>query len=425
MGTWDFRGKSNNEYTHDLHQYPAKLNPSIARKLIKDYGGDAENLLDPFCGSGTTLVEARLAGLDAIGFDINPTAKSMSLAKSQNYDLRRLRSFVMHLDSALDSMELMHWQTAVKRSGFGREEIKTWYPNKSIREIASSIELIRAVDAQYMPNRKHRLFATVALSDCLREVSIQRMGEWKNYRIKNWRDMDINDLYQDLVPLFKEKLNANLASVCSYIDELKLHSNYNSTNVVVDSVNSVYSMKSKFLPKEGIDLVVTSPPYGDSPTTVAYEQFSWLSNVWLGLDNRTPGRLGSEMMGGQLRLFVDSIGQRSIDSAISKMKMGFAMKNYAFYRDYLESIRNVADIVKVGGHVCYVVGNRTSGDQYMRLDLFTRWAFEKNGFKRVGKIRNRKLTNTKMPGAIAVTENGQKKIVPTMKEEFIVVCKKS
>ena len=85
MGAWDFLGQDTDEYTHGFHLYPAKLNPHIARRLIRQYGQGAEHLLDPFCGSGTTLVEARLAGLSAVGYDVNPTATSMSLAKSQNY----------------------------------------------------------------------------------------------------------------------------------------------------------------------------------------------------------------------------------------------------------------------------------------------------------------------------------------------------
>jgi hypothetical protein len=42
--------------------------------------------------------------------------------------------------------------------------------------------------------------------------------------------------------------------------------------------------------ESSVNLVVTSPPYGDSGTTVAYAQFSWLSNSWLGLDDKPPGK---------------------------------------------------------------------------------------------------------------------------------------
>ena len=201
MGVWDFIGESTGDYTHDLHLYPAKLNPNVARRLISQYGENAENLLDPFCGSGTTLVEGRLAGLNTIGYDVNPTARFMTRAKCQNYDIPKLNSFVKMLDSELDSLDLIHWQKAVKMSGFSKSQIKSWYPNKTIREIASSLEMVDSVDEEFGRNQKNRLFARVALSDCLREVSIQRMNEWKNYRIGGWRVAEMDDLYQELIPL--------------------------------------------------------------------------------------------------------------------------------------------------------------------------------------------------------------------------------
>ena len=92
MSIWDFAGLDINEFTHGIHLYPAKLNPHIAKRLIKQYGTDSTNLWDPFCGSGTTLVEGRLAGLNVFGNDINPTAIQISLAKTQNYQIRQVKS---------------------------------------------------------------------------------------------------------------------------------------------------------------------------------------------------------------------------------------------------------------------------------------------------------------------------------------------
>ena len=67
MGEWDFVGSNTKEFTHCFHRYPATMISHVARKLIADYGRPGMNLLDPFCGSGTSLVEARLAGLNGFG----------------------------------------------------------------------------------------------------------------------------------------------------------------------------------------------------------------------------------------------------------------------------------------------------------------------------------------------------------------------
>src|SRR5260370_32805210 len=72
---WDFSGTSVNKGIHAIHPYPAKFIPQIPRKLIELFHpGDSSIVLDPFCGSGTTLAEAIDLGLDAWGIDLSPIA---------------------------------------------------------------------------------------------------------------------------------------------------------------------------------------------------------------------------------------------------------------------------------------------------------------------------------------------------------------
>ena len=79
--TWDFATVDTKEYTHCYHNYPAMMIPQIARRLIKDYGSSANVLFDPYCGTGTSLVEARLFSINSIGTDLNPLARLLSRAK--------------------------------------------------------------------------------------------------------------------------------------------------------------------------------------------------------------------------------------------------------------------------------------------------------------------------------------------------------
>lgn len=70
--------------THPFHGYPARLHPATARVLVELVGQGAGGapLVDPFCGSGTVLVEARAAGLAAVGVDLNPLAVLIARAKT-------------------------------------------------------------------------------------------------------------------------------------------------------------------------------------------------------------------------------------------------------------------------------------------------------------------------------------------------------
>ena len=431
MGVWDFIGKSTDDYTHNLHLYPARLNPNVARRIIRLYGKDARNMLDPYCGSGTTLVEARLAGLDAHGFDINPSARLISMAKTRNYDLKKLTQYFDQIVSLMIETTLVSWEESVEQSGVSAEVLETWIPIDSAREIATTLKIIENLEASV----EFSNLARVVLSNCLRELSNQRAGEWKLYRkegflVKDLKEgADINKMARfPLVQVMTKKIHSAIHGIRDLSDKLT-QSEYANECRVFDT-NSVHEIIFPSTPYEGYDLVVTSPPYGDSATTVAYSQFSWFSNTWLGLDRRSQGKLASEMMGGNISspLFTEEklkkFGCKAIDRAISQMEDSFARKNYVFYRDYLESIRHVSQNVKKGGFVCYVVGNRTSGGEYMRMDLFTKWAFEKYGFKS-RLIKERALPNTRMPGKIAVINEGIKRTIPTMNKELIVICQKN
>jgi len=83
---WTFARADTTYLTHRLHDYPARMIPQIAQRLIERYSPIRGNILDPFCGSGTTLIEARLAKRNAIGNDINPLAVLIAKVKSTSID---------------------------------------------------------------------------------------------------------------------------------------------------------------------------------------------------------------------------------------------------------------------------------------------------------------------------------------------------
>jgi len=78
----DFHSSSSREFTHDLHAFPAKFPPQLPRKFIDGLTQPGDVVLDPMVGSGTTLLEAVLAGRCAVGFDIDPLALRLCNAKT-------------------------------------------------------------------------------------------------------------------------------------------------------------------------------------------------------------------------------------------------------------------------------------------------------------------------------------------------------
>ena len=81
--------------THLVHPYPAKLLPHIPIFLLscERFSRPGDLVVDPFCGSGTVLVEAVLAGRTALGADANPFARQLAEAKIASYAIPQFEDF--------------------------------------------------------------------------------------------------------------------------------------------------------------------------------------------------------------------------------------------------------------------------------------------------------------------------------------------
>ena len=182
-----------------------------------------------------------------------------------------------------------------------------------------------------------------------------------------------------LYPVLIKILDRNLQGVKD------LHGNYNNKlPQVIGSFNTSLEIDEDIVKPESVQLVITSPPYGDSGTTVAYGQFSNLSNILLELTVQDE-TLDRTLMGGG-KSEIKKFGFEIIDSEIANIAnkdKTTAKEVMSFYSDYLSSIRNVAKLVRKNGYVCYVLGNRTVKSQQLSSDKFTAWAFASNGFEHV------------------------------------------
>ncbi|MDE0553363.1 MAG: DNA methyltransferase, partial [Candidatus Poribacteria bacterium] len=103
--TWDLQNANTKEYTHCFRTYPAMMIPQIARKLLKAYGVEGGWLLDPYCGTGTSLVEASLFGMHSVGCDINPLVRLIATAKSAPICLSILDETLGRLNEHLFQIE--------------------------------------------------------------------------------------------------------------------------------------------------------------------------------------------------------------------------------------------------------------------------------------------------------------------------------
>jgi len=169
------------------------------------------------------------------------------------------------------------------------------------------------------------------------------------------------------------------------------------------------------------DVVLTSPPYGDSKTTVAYGQFSMFSNEWM--DIKQARQIDCLLMGGKIvKEKYDKGIINDYINEIEKQSKKRALEVSSFYFDLDNSIKEVGNSINIGGTSIYIVGNRRVRNIQLPTDQFVAEKFEENGFEHMFTYE-RILGNKTMPLKNSPTNKiGQR--VSTITHEYIVACKK-
>ena len=413
---WDFRGENTKEYTHCFHTYPAMMIPQVARELINKYKNKNTKLIfDPYMGSGTTLIEAKLAGINSVGTDLNPLARLIAKVKTEKLNTEEI-----------DEIEekILDFKKNIFEKEFNINKINISIPEFNIRDNWFNLVTLKELGLiknfiENIENLKIKNFFLIAFTEIIRLVSYTRNGEFKLYSIESEKKESFKP---DTFKFFLEKLNENYNGLKKYNSKIS-----NTVNTKIYDFNTIFNIPNNILKNESVDLIVTSPPYGDSKTTVAYGQFSRLANEWLEFNN--PKKLDSMLMGGKKAKESFRFGFQLLDNILDKIRQNDRntgktreLEVVSFYKDYKSSINNISKVVKKNGIVCYVVGNRRVNNIELPTDEITKFFFEENGFKHIETIV-RNIPNKRMPLKTSPS-NQSGKTVRTMKQEYIVVMKK-
>lgn len=403
---WSFRNADTKEYTHCYHNYPAMMIPQIARKLLCDYApsGKMSLVFDPYMGSGTTLVESSILGVNSIGTDLNPLACFIAKVKTTHYDYCSVTTSFNQIIEKIKNFSI----DKVVNTDFSRISNYTfWYTIDNLYKLSYLNQIIDAIRDEI------RDFFLVCLSETVREVSFTRNGEFKRYKMST---KQLENFDPDVFEIFQKKVERNIVGLQAYnnINKNTLTSIYN--------FNSSINVPNDIIPNGCVDMVVTSPPYGDSHTTVAYGQFSRWANEWFGFANAK--KIDKLLMGGVVtkKILFQTNSIKEELSEINKIDERRFYEVTSFLNDYWASIQNVSNLLRKGGRVCYVVGNRRVKGIQINLDYFTAEMFEKCGFKHEITLV-REIPNKRMPSKTSPTNVAGAK-VSTMSNEYIVILTK-
>ena len=406
---WDYRTANTKEFTHGIHPYPAMMIPQVARRLIQTYAIDGGTLFDPYCGTGTTLLEGMLAGIKSVGTDLNPLARLIAETKTTLLDIEQV-------DGAIEDFNSLGFEAAyagtIKVNVPDIPNVDYWFSKRVQSDLALALDFVNRVRCPHLAK-----FFKVAFSLTVRKVSWTRNSEFKLVRMPSERmETHHPNVFSIMTGILRDNRNA--------FSSLQKEFTSKPPTPSVHSFNSVTGIPQDKLAPQSVNVVVTSPPYGDSRTTVAYGQFSRLSSQWLGYEDAN--RVDKALMGGSKLAKSVAFDVKELDDVIgeiARVDVKRASEVASFFVDYRDSIKNVASVMEPGGYACYVVGNRRVKGFEVPTAEATAAFFESNGFSHVDTF-SRNIPNKRMPSMNSPT-NIPGRLGKTMKAEKIVICRRT
>jgi site-specific DNA-methyltransferase (cytosine-N4-specific) len=256
--------ETENLYTHNFHPYAAKFPPYAIRSLIEKYTKSYDNVLDPFCGSGTSLVECLLLCRNATGVELNPVGKLISETKAAYYSKEDIELTLKAISKLKENcLEINSWLNS-----FSNEDILPNHPNKEFwfkPHVLKELYGIKTTIDQYGKNPKVYNLLLTGFSRIVVPVSNQESETRYKAIEKN-------------LPL-GHALRLYIKTIEGYIDSLK-KANLDDTKCHVqiqvvegDAREQVKQLQTKF------DFAITSPPYINSYDYYLYHKHRifWLS----------------------------------------------------------------------------------------------------------------------------------------------------
>ena len=388
--------------THSFHEYKGRFYPQLAKSLMNYAGIDkGKTILDPFCGSGTTLVESLLFGVNAIGIDINPIAHLLAKAKVRCL-LLKPRDFEVLRHSFVPRLKNADWENNTidnYKDSLEFEYLKRWFPLNNLKQIIKIQTIIKTLE-----NVDEQLFAKVTLSNLLRDYSYQDPSQ---LRIRIRKDNPPENLIEKYIENFLKQIN-DLEKYNS-LNKLELTSNIQTYLGDVRTLDKTIGIKP-----HTIDLVITSPPYA---TALPYIDTDRLSLYVFGFVNKNNFRELEESLIGNREItktkreqldkelesnFQDSILPKEIIDLLKYIyflnknsDVGFRRKNtaallYKYFYDMNTSLYQISKSLKKKSMAFFVVGdNKTrASDENITIPTadFISLIAKNNKFELVEKI---------------------------------------
>jgi DNA modification methylase len=407
MPDLDFTTHNTLYATHGLHAYAAKCPPQLVAYGLRYYSKPAELILDPMAGSGTTLVESRLMGRHAIGYDIDPLARLIARVKSCKVSDKSIEQAYLTIasESAKDVTAL---RSGTPSAAVRERATPPEFPNRDYwfdNHVSEALAILSYHISNTRMSKRTRDFFWVAFSSLiLAKTSVANARDIIHSRHHYWQHAE--------QPNVLEKFAARVKVMRKQMAEFRVRCLQSPATTSEVRIGDARRLRLK---NESVDLVFTSPPYA---TALDYPRAHFLAVAWmqraLGINlqeyrSAAPAYVGSERgrIAGEFRL--DARLRRfdltqAIVTQLAERSSSHAKHTQRYFVDMLKVFSQIERLLKPRRHAIIVV----CPSHIRKLEVPTHEVFVELGRSSGLRI---KAQHTR-------TINMSRRILPYMQEAF-------
>lgn len=344
------------KHVHRLHPYLGKFIPQLVEIFLRKYFKPGQTVLDPFGGSGTTLVQANELGVNSLAYDISAFNVLLMQAKTDRYDLKKVKLEItdilekVNLETQADTHQLTFWERGAESTiGLQNEYLSTWFHPQALRELIVYRKLISQYEYQH-----------------LLKVILSRSA--RSSRLTTHFDLDFPKKPQT-EPYWCYKHSRTCSPIDSAfkflkrysLDTIKRIAEYAALRTNADI--SIFHGDSRYENIPPVDGLITSPPYVG---LIDYHEQHRYAYELLGLEDRRSNEIGPAEQGSSQKAkksYQEALIQVFTNSMKSMAPGGYlivvAGDRYDLYGEIAEKCNVIVDAV-VRRHVNRRTGRRSS-----------------------------------------------------------------
>lgn len=350
-----------------FNKYPTRYISAVPRFAINAYSKPGDYVLDPFCGSGTTAIEAMLLGRNAVSIDIDPFARLLIDVKTTKYS----SADISFLDSVVNGLAEMHPLEIVEEEVPNIPNIEKWFCAESILWLSNFKSEIKE---RCKDNIKIKNYLFVVLAGIIRKVSNADEVSPKPYVSTKYPKTPANayDLFFKTEEMYRDAI----------IDFSSATEKFNTESIILES-NDARNVEGD----AQIDLAVTSPPYINAYDYVRSLRFE---DMWLDLAdedqlrNNRKSYIGTENSRAFHQTLNYALYSNTLGPLVEKIREVDAKRASiveTYFEDMSLNLVSVCKQLKSGGAYVIVVGDSKIRNQDIPTGTILAEIAEKIGYK--------------------------------------------